>query len=243
MKNLNSFTRRPLLTLLTASILWVAFENTGRTAIIGYTEVANVGSEGVSVAFSQFNPALGTLTGIDLILNSSTAAGSATVTNNSATNNVTVRYIQTAFSLDPAAGFTGYDGSTVNLNTTPTAKLPASFVLAKSTSQVFSVNAGQSLIGGSAQAFSIDSGSFASYIGGGNVVFFALATINLNTIGSTYTVNSSAYYATTSLTLNYTYTSNPSPAPEPGQVAASLVLLAGVAGVGFFRYRRVTRKA
>jgi len=230
---------------LAALALGLVFGNTAPAEILGYTDTANVDPNGENLTFNQFNPALGTLTAIDLILNYSTAGGSATVTNNSATNTVTIRYIQTAFSLDPAAGFVGYDGPTVNLSTTPTAKLPTTYVLAKSTSKVFSVNAGQSLIGGSAQPFSIDSGSFASYIGYGSVDFFALAIINLNTIGATYTVNGAAYYAATSLTLNYTYTvAPPVPVPEPGQIAASLLLLGGAGVFGVFRHRRVAaRKA
>jgi len=44
----------------------------------------------------------------------------------------------------------------------------------------------------------------------------------------------------TSLTLRYTYTpsSGPSAVPEPGQVAASLLLLGGIGGYVFIKRRR-----
>jgi hypothetical protein len=46
-------------------------------------------------------------------------------------------------------------------------------------------------------------------------------------------------FAPTSLTLRYTYTpSDPSAVPEPGQVAASLLLLGGIGGYVFIKRRR-----
>ena len=196
---------------------------------------------GASFTFNQFNSALGTLTAVDLLINSSTPTGSALVTNNSPSNNVTVRFIKTELEVfaDPTLGFAGYDGAVLDLNTTPTAKQPTNYTINALGSQNFTVNAGQSLIGGAPQTFSISSSNFSAYQGGGSVSFFGISSINLSTIGSTYAVDSSLYSALTSTTLRYTYTpASPSPVPETGQVAASLLLLGGIGGYIFIKRRR-----
>lgn len=198
---------------------------------------------GASFTFNQFNSALGTLTAVDFLINSSTPTGSALVTNNSPTNSVTVRYIVSDldFFNDSNLGFLGYDGTPLNLNTTPTAKQPTTFAISALGSQNFTVNASQSLIGGAAQTFSISPTDFSAYLGSGSVSFFGVASINLTTIGATFSVDSSLYSALTSTTLRYTYTPappGPSPVPEPGQVAASLLLLGGIGGYVFIKRRR-----
>ncbi len=215
------------------------YEGVSQAALILQTSALNVDTDsGVNFVFNQFNPALGSLTGVDVIVNSSFAAGSATVTNNSPTNNVTIRFIQSELDVfdAPALGFNGYAGPTVSLNTSPTAKHPTNFVLSPLGQQSFTVNAGQSLSGNATQEIAISSGSLGSYLGGGTVSFFAISSINLTTIGSSYAVDSTAYYAPTSLSLRYTYTASPSPVPEPGQVAASILLALGAGG--FWVYRR-----
>ena len=196
-------------------------------------------NSGASFTFNQFNSTLGTLTAVDLLINSSTPTGSALVTNNSLNNAVTVRFIKTDLDIfaDPTLGFAGYDGAVIDLNTTPTAKQPTTFIISALGSQNFTVNAGQSLIGGAPQTFSISS-NFSAYQGGGSVSFFGVSSINLTTIGSTYAVDSSLYSALTSTTLRYTYTPGTAPVPEPGQVAASLLLLGGIGGYVFIKRRR-----
>lgn len=223
--------KRLLLSAVIAVLGMIQFSN---AALLIYNDTKNVDSDGEIFSFNQFNPALGTLTAIDLWINSSVPSGSALVTNNSPTAHVTIRHIRSALEMDPdvGLGFAGYTGSIVDLNTTPTAKNPNNFVLAASSSQAFTMNSSQSLIGGTNQQFSISSGSFGSYLGGGTVSFFGLASITLNTIGTTYAVDSTAYYSATNVSLRYTYTPS-APVPEPGQVAASLVLL-GAGGFYWF---------
>lgn len=223
--------KRLLLSAVIAVLGMIQFSN---AALLIYNDTINVDSDGELFSFNQFNPALGTLTAIDLLINSSVPSGSALVTNNSHSANVTIRHIRSTLEIDPDAGlgFAGYTGPIVDLNTNPIAKFPSAFVLAPSASQVFSMDSSQSLIGGATQEFSISSGSFGSYLGGGTVSFFGLATITLNTIGTTFAVDSTSYYSLTNASLRYTYTPS-SPVPEPGQVAASLVLL-GVGGFYWF---------
>ncbi len=211
-----------------------------QAALLTYNATGNVDTDsGYTFTFNKFNPGLGTLSSIDLLINYSTPTGSATVTNNSPTNNVTIRNIKSSLDIfdDAGLGFGGYFGSDLNLNTTPTAKQPTNFVLSPSNSRAFSINSSQSLIGGTQQVSSISGGSFASYLGSGSVSFFAVSAIDLTTIGSSYAVNSSAYYANTSLSLQYTYTPAPSGVPEPSQIAASLLVVAGL-GIYFLRRRK-----
>jgi hypothetical protein len=98
------------------------------------------------------------------------------------------------------------------------------------------LNQYKSLSGNTVHEIAVSSGAFASYLGSGTVSFFAISLVNLNATGGIFSVDSTAYYAPTSLSLRYTYTASPSPVPEPGQVAASILLCLG-AGV-FWSYRR-----
>jgi hypothetical protein len=121
----------------------------GHAALILQTSSQNVNSSsGVNFVFNQFNPALGSLNGVDVIVNSSFAAGSTNVINNSPTDSVTVRFIRSEVDVydDPSLGFGGYAGPTVNLHTSPTAMHPTSFVLLPLSQQTFTVNAGQSVL-------------------------------------------------------------------------------------------------
>jgi hypothetical protein len=237
-------------TLIKSAVIGLALASAAQAVASSYVtqnETQSVDTNtGSTFTFNQFNSALGTLTAVDFLINSSTPTGSALVTNNSPTNSVTVRYIVSDldFFNDSNLGFLGYDGTPLNLNTTPTAKQPTTFAISALGSQSFTVNASQSLIGGAAQTFSISPTDFSAYLGGGSVSFFGVASINLTTIGSTFSVDSTLYSALTSTTLRYTYTpASPSPVPEPGQVAASLLLLGGIGGYIFIKRRRAATTA
>ena len=212
--------------ILLASIFLVALGlSYSSAALITQTDIQSVDTQnGATFTFNKFNPSLGSLTAIDLVINSSTPAGSTSVTNNHSSSNVTIRYIRSSFEMidDVSLGYAGYQGSNVNLYTNPLARLPTNFVLAPLSSQVFTVNPSQSLIGGSAITESISSSSFNSYLGAGTVSFNAVAQVTLNTLGSSYSVDSSLYDPVTSVSLNYTYTPT-APVPEASQVAASLL--------------------
>lgn len=208
-----------------------------RAAIIDFTDTQNVNSAGLTnFTFSQFDPSLGTLTAIDLLLTSSTPSGNITVTNNSDTNTSTVTGIQSALNILGGTGHSGYSGSSTALNTSPGSTF---YAIAASGSQLFTMNPGQSLIGGVTQTIPISSGSFASYTGLGTVSFSGYATVNINTFGASYTADSTNYFSATSATLRYTY-SGTAAVPEPGQIAASLVALAAIGT--FVLRRRFTKK-
>jgi len=188
--------------------------------------------------FNQFNSALGNLTAVDLVINSSTFSGSVSITNTTG-NVIDIDNIRSRIQVS-GTGFTQF-------NTTNTA---AGGVTP-------SVSGGYSLIGGANQNFtatttsflglpnttSIASGSFASYIGGSSTPSFTARL--LNTVSSDADLASDltnvfSFSSSAPITLRYTYTpsSDPSAVPEPGQVAASLLLLGGIGGYVFIKRRR-----
>jgi hypothetical protein len=121
------------------------------------------------------------------------------------------------------------------MDTSPSAPL----TIAGSGSQIFTIDAGQSFIGGSPVTRSISSSAFAQYLGLGNVNFSTSVQTLIDTTGADFNVSSGAFNAPTSMTLRYTYTpSGPVPVPEPGQVAASILLLGGIGAYVFLKRRR-----
>jgi hypothetical protein len=82
--------------------------------------------------------------------------------------------------------------------------------------------------------------NFSPYIGGGSISFLTNIQNNISTTGASFNVDSTNYYSVTAMSLRYTYTpsGDPSAVPEPGQVAASLLLLGGIGGYIFIKRRR-----
>jgi hypothetical protein len=198
------------------------------------TVTNNVLSTGTTFTFSQFNPSLGSLTAIDLIVNSSTPGGSVNVTNIDS-NPMDVDGVEGRFRLTGNAtlGLSGYTSPYGPMSTSPSAPV----TLNPLDSQAFSISGGQSLIGGSPVTRSISSGAFAQYLGVGNVVFSTNVQTQIDTLGADFSVTSTGFFSSTSLTLRYTYTPS-SPVPEPGQVAASVLLLGGIGAYVFIKRRR-----
>ena len=112
---------------------------------------------------------------------------------------------------------------------------------AANASRTFTVNGTtQSLIGASPVTLSINSSVFANYTGSGTVLYTSSILEGDDNTGTGSTaLDPSNLLSPTSLTLRYTYTSgDPSAVPEPGQVAASLLLLGGIGGYVFIKRRR-----
>ena len=132
-------------------------------------------------------------------------------------------------------GVNAYTSSYLAMTTTPAVP----FNLGASASQAFGIAGGQSLIGGSPVTRAISSLAFAQYLGLGTVTFSTNIQANIDTLGDSYNVNATAFNSSTSMTLRYTYTpSGPVPVPEPGQVAASLLLLSGIGAYVFLKRRK-----
>jgi hypothetical protein len=229
-----------MINLIKSAILGFALVGVAQAATLDRSDSRSLITSSTSTfTFNKFDTSLGVLSAVNLLITSSTPTGSAAVTNNSPTSLVDVLSIDSRIQIlgNATLGLSsGYTGNYTNLDTTPDALF---YPINPLSSQTFTVDSGQSLIGSTTVSLSISNGSLSAYQGSGNVSFRALTGITLNTIGSTYSVDSSLYSALTSMTLRYTYTpASPSPVPETGQVAASLLLLGGIGGYIFIKRRR-----
>ena len=225
--------------LIKSAIVGLALVGVAQAATLDRSDSRSLITSSTSTfTFNKFDTSLGVLSAVNLLITSSTPTGSAEVTNNSPTSIVDVLSIDSRIQIlgNATLGLSsGYTGNYTNLDTTPDALF---YPINPLSSQTFTVDPGQSLIGSTTVSLSISKGSLSAYQGSGNVSFRALTGITLNTIGSTYSVDSSLYSALTSMTLRYTYTPGTAPVPEPGQVAASLLLLGGIGGYVFIKRRR-----
>jgi hypothetical protein len=205
-----------------------------------YNATQNLTTGGASFTFNQFNSSLGTLSAIDLIINSSTLQGNATINRTSGTR--TISDMIALLIVDPAAGFSGYTGTSLTYDRSPSGNI---IVSSGTPTQLVTVTGTtQSLIGGSPITLSINSANFSSYTGLGNVSFDAAIFAGETQTGiGAATVAYNNLLSPTSLTLRYTYSTDPTPIPEPGQVAASLLLLGGIGAYYFVKRRRKSAPA
>jgi hypothetical protein len=195
----------------------------------------NVTTNDTSFTFNQFNPSLGTLSAVDLILNSSVSGGSVGATNQTGTD-MTITDFDTRFRLNANStlGIAAYNTAYVSINTSPdwnVTTIPAN------SSSTFSILGGQSLLS-SPVTRPISNSSLSQYIGLGTITFAAKIQNVISATAATFGVDSTNNFAATSMSLRYTYTPSVNPVPEPGQVAASLLLLGGIGGYVFIKRRR-----
>lgn len=192
--------------------------------------------------FTQFDPTLGTLTAIQLILNSATVSGSVGITNNTGST-INIDALRSRISLASGTGFSAFNTTNTGLPSSPSTS--GGYALGGSSSQTFTLTSTSLL--GLPSTTAINSGSWAAYTGSGNTPNFTARL--LNTVSSDAgdpandLTNSFSFNApSTSVTLRYTYT--PSAAiPEPGQVAASLLLLSGIGAYVFIKRRKKSAPA
>ena len=203
-----------------------------------FSDTENVTTGGATFTFNQFNPSLGTLTAIDLIIVTSTLQGDITYTRTSGSR--TFSSVTTALSLDPRAGFAAYESTALAYLRSPS----GSFIInSGNPNQLLTVTGTtQSLIGGSPVTLSIN--SFASYIGLSSVTFLSSILLGDENTGSgAFNTNIDNLVSPTSISLRYTYSTDPAPVPEPGQVAASLLLLSGICAYVFIKRRKKSAPA
>jgi hypothetical protein len=235
--------KNPFRTLiLGTALVGTVFAGVAQAATLTYNATENVTTNPTSFTFSQFNASYGTLTAVELLINSSVPAGDITITNSSPTTPVSVDEVTTRFRLtaNSTLGITAYNGAYETLVVDPDVSTP--FSLSPSTSQVFLIDPGQSLLS-SPQTKTSSLTNFSPYIGGGNISFLTSIQNNISTTGSSFNVDSTNYYSATAMSLRYTYTVGPSPVPETGQVVASLLLLGGIGGYIFIKRRRASTPA
>jgi hypothetical protein len=225
---------KKILTALTLSVTVIgsAF---AQSLTINQTVTPTLTTTNQTFTFNLFDSDLGTLTAVNLLFNSSIAGGSVSVTTDAESalfSNFTSR-VRTS-----GTGLIEQSTTTVPISLNP--GLPNT--QPANTAQTYNVTGSQSLIS-SVQTYAINSLNWASYQtpGGAGTTpnFFArtTATQTLTSDGSP-TFVSTLYTAASSYTLRYTYTPGPVPIPEPGQVAASLLLLSGIGAYVFIKRRK-----
>jgi hypothetical protein len=190
-------------------------------------------------SFTMFDSSLGTLTAVDLLLTSATLGGSVSLQSDGGDN------ILNSFNASVRTSGTGLSqqNSTTAVVTSFTPG-PGTTVFDEDTT-VFSIISSPQIIS-STQTYSIGSGSFSSYQNLGGTGLTPNFTSQVRTpspqgiVGAAGTgiFSGSSLTALSSYTLRYTYSTDPSPVPEPGQVAASLLLLGGIGGYVFVKRRR-----
>lgn len=223
---------------LVASALVALTAATSMAAIVtdAHSLTYDCGTAGTNFAFAKFNTNLGTLTGVKLTA-SGYDTGSFTIQNNLGTpslvtqpkdNFVTLNYV--------TEGSSGY--LAINKKLTTTTAIPVEgYSIGGNQSLSFTLSAS----GNSFSAYSdtMDSSRWFNYVGAGNTNFVVSNDPQVTTSGGFYTANTTGVLAHTTLTLTYTY-DNSTAVPEPGQVAASALVLLGAGGL--FLRRRMARQ-
>lgn len=212
----------------------IAFSSASQAALITNTDSQTINAFGVAFEFDQFNSALGSLTAVELIINSSVPGGSFYFTKSGTgssafssfkggiqvyTDNFTIfdNYANRTLSATPVAGNGTFQSSSSINNRT------------------FNVSASQSLIA-SPITESISGDNWGDFTGSGKITIYGLFNSAATATNSNWGPNYDNLIAPTSLTLQYTY-SETSGVPEPSQVAASLLVVGGL-GIYFLRRRR-----
>ncbi len=232
--NFSNFSKFAILLAISASTAVAATES--------YTDSQTIDTSGVSFTFNQFNPALGSLSAVDVIINSSVPGGSFFFTKTGAGSSTFTSFnagIQVY-----SDNFTVFDNATTrSLSATPVAGNGTFLSASPLNNRTFNVSGSQSLIAATPTTESISSGNWSDFTGLGTITLYGLFNASATATGSNVTANYTNLSAATSLTVQYTYTVAPAPVPEPGQVAASLLLLGGIGAYVFIKRRKKSAPA
>jgi hypothetical protein len=222
--------KKIFLTMLFAATAFSA----SQAALLTYNATVLADRDSQTFSFTQFDTSLGTLTAVDLIINSSVAGGDFTLSRAGGGVSSSASYSGLNMALVINDDYDViFNGSTKSLATTGNSSI------ARPSTNTYLVIGSQSLLDSAPYTASIASGAWSYYQGSGIVTLQAgLTTDALYTAGRNITPNYTDLLATTSTMLRYTYTATPSGVPEPSQIAASLLVVAGL-GIYFIRRRKV----
>jgi len=216
-------------TLLALALAAGAFTSTqaGITYQVDQKVTNSVSTADTAFEFAKFNTGLGTLSAVQIFINSSVDSGSFSVKNKSATG-------AKVYSPTDVFGVTGpatysYNGGVVRYSTTPTlpSTRPVNNNLAALANQTYTIGATDVLAAGPDE-WLVGSDDFFVYEGPGSVYFTAAINPTVSVSGNSYETDMSGILNTTVMEVIYTYTT--AAVPEPSQVAASLLLIGGIAG-------------
>jgi hypothetical protein len=226
--------KNPIRSLALGIALTVCLGNSAMAASQSFTNqaVAVANSTFVNLTLNQFNPSLGTLTNVQVTINFVALAGNFSVTATTATA------ANVASDDDPATDIrirgTGLGYTQVDTTETVTTTPGVPFTVPGNSEQTFLVSPESILLNNSQ---TISAGSFGAYTGTGLVTFQVRSSPDIVVAGGAFTLDAIPFTATANMTVNYTYT--PTAAiPEPGQVAASLLLMGGIGAYYFVKRRR-----
>jgi len=222
--------RTSLLTGLAAAFL----ATSATAATVSFSDTKSVGVNSSDFLLGKFDTGLGTLTAVEIKVDSSTLAGSVTVTSKSAST-VTVTAFDAALTVsDPSLtndlGFNETTARLFTVVTSPIWKGAGGTKVSGNSSQVYTIVGGQSY---TFSAQNISSDYFTAYESVGGVGAVDIQAINVATIGAsggTYEVDPTATVANTKMTVTYTYDA----VPEPTTIG----LLAVAGGVILLAVRR-----
>jgi hypothetical protein len=240
-----------ILTLLAGISIFAACGASAVPTTITQNITASASSSGTSFTFNTFDATLGTLNAVDLFIVSSTIQGSFTL-NKTGGGNATITSIKNTLNIQGASGsgLSNDDGNTFQSTALEFNRNPSGTIIlfgnATNSNRLVTINGtSQSIISSSTQVTLGGDFLFSYYIGDG------VSTFNYNVFnqleysnsGSTFANNTNNILTPTTLSLRYSYTTDPSPVPEPGQVAASLLLLGGIGAYVFIKRRKKSAPA
>ena len=220
--------------ILSASVLLLILGMESHSVTLSYIYQTNtfaVNSGLISKNWQQFNPTLGTLTGITFEASAGLSGSFFVENQNTSANQIRVRYsadrISAAFIGENSPGDI-LGNAYQYISTNPDSGFGGTYI-SQGLSTTFNINNGQTMTLPSEDLF-----PFASYFTGLGIVSTDFSQLfNVTVTGGAYRVNSDNVLADGSATLTYIYQ-----VPEPS--AASLLIF-GLGGV--FALRRCRRKA
>jgi hypothetical protein len=230
---------KKILTLIAGISIFAACGASAVPTTITQNTTVSANKDGASFTFNQFDTSLGSLSAVNLIINSSIAGGNFTLNRASAGSTSPATYDGLQMTLD-VSDLNGsvFTGPVTNITATGNSSI------ARPSSNLYLVTGVQSLLSSSPTSVPISSGSWSLYEGLGSVALSAgLTNLPLFTQGRNISVPPDNLFANTSVTLQYTYTPGTAPVPEPGQVAASLLLLGGIGAYVFIKRRKKSAPA
>ena len=194
--------------LLTAAVLVGLAFSSAKASTVSYSTTFDAVNNFTDFNLSQFDTTLGTLTGVQLIVDFSTLQGSFQVGNptgsvaivSQADNVLTIQAVTSGL------GYAAKHGYIYSMTTTPdwnTASIAAADLV------TFTIGGGQNLL--TNDQTSISSSYFDAYKGSGSITLKAKDVNSVTTSGVSYTVDSSNTSANTKVTVKYTFTAIPEP--------------------------------
>jgi hypothetical protein len=230
----------PITTLIKSAVFAVAFAGVAQAATSTYTDSETITTAGTSFTFTQFDTSLGTLSAVDLILNSSvpggylaftkSGGGSATYTGLLAGIDITDSSFNTLFT----------SGTSLSLTATPAAGNGTFSTGSAANTKQFNISGSQSLLSSTPTTQSVSAPNWTLFTGAGSFTLDSNinALASYTSTGGTVTPDYTNLNALTSISVRYTYTAAPSGVPEPRQAAASLLVLVGVGGYAFMKRKK-----